>query len=215
MWWKYLTWILIAAATVAVFNLPPPQLQIGDASRIFFYHVPAALMGFVAFVVSAVYGVIYLKNRNLAADRKAVATAEIGLTITIIATLTGAIFSRATWGMYWNWDPRQTSILAVLLIYGAYFALRQAVPVRATRARLCAVYLLLAGCIAPLLFFVLPRLYPSLHPNDSLVSTGGEFAMTLPVGLTFAAMLLGFAFLCFWLFQLADRTRRINDELEE
>ncbi len=215
MWWKYLTGILIAAATVAVFTLPPPQALIGDASRIFFFHVPAALMAFISFIVSAVYGAIYLKNRDLAADRRAAAAAEIGLTFTIIATLSGAIFSRVTWGMYWNWDPRQTSILAVLLIYGAYIALRQAVPARSTRARLSAVYLLLAGFIAPILFFILPRLYPSLHPNDSLVSSGGEFAMTLPVGLTFAAMLAGFTFLYLWLFQLADRAGRIKDKLEE
>ncbi|MFC1475768.1 cytochrome c biogenesis protein CcsA [Candidatus Zixiibacteriota bacterium] len=215
MWWKYLTGILIATGTVAVFILPPPQAQIGAGSRIFFYHVPAALIGFVAFIVSAVYGAIYLKNRNLTTDRKAAAAAEIGLTFTIIATLSGAIFSRVTWGAFWNWDPRQTSILAILLIYGAYTALRQAVPARATRARLSAVYLLLAGFIAPLLFFIFPRIYPSLHPNDSLVSGGGEFAMTLPVGLTFAVMLAGYGLLYLWLFQLAHRTERIKDNSEE
>lgn len=214
MWWKYLAGILLAAVSTAVFILPPPQAQIGDASRIFFFHVPAALIGFVGFVFSAVYGARYLQRRDPAFDRKAAAAAEIGLTFTIIATFTGAIFSRVTWGMFWNWDPRQTSILAVLLIYGAYFALRQAVPVRDTRARLSAVYLLLAGVVAPLLFFVLPRLYPSLHPNDSLVSGGGEFAMTLPVGLTFGASLLGFLLLYFWLHQLADRAGRITEKLE-
>jgi hypothetical protein len=76
------------------------------------------------------------------------------------------------------------------------------------------VYLLLAGVVAPLLFFVLPRLYPSLHPNDSLVSGGGEFAMTLPVGLTFGASLLSFLLLYFWLHQLADRAGRITEKLE-
>ena len=214
MWWKYLTGLLLAAVIVAIFVLPPPQTQIGGVSRIFFFHVPAALIGFIAFVLSAIYGAVYLKGRDLSTDRKAVAAAEIGLMFTIIATISGAIFARITWGMYWNWDPRQTSILAVLLIYGAYFALRQAVPSHATRARLSAVYLLLAGILAPLLFFVLPRLYPSLHPNDSLVSGGGEFAMTLPVGLTFGASVLSFLLLYFWLHQLAVRAGRIKEKLE-
>ena len=212
MWWKYLIGVLMAGVIVAAFVLPPPQEQIGDASRIFFFHVPAALAGFVAFVVAAVYGAVYLKTRNPAADRRAVASAEVGLTFSTIALITGAIFAKTTWGVYWNWDPRETTLLAVLLVYAAYFALRQAVANPSTRARLSAVYILLGGAAAPFLFFVLPRMYASLHPRNTLVAGGGEFTMNVPVGLTFAAALTTYVLLYLWLFQLADRAGRIREE---
>jgi len=215
MWWKYLTGIMMAAVIVLVFMSPAPQQGIGDASRIFFFHVPAAFWGFVAFIVAAIYGIAYLKNRRPANDIKAAASAEIGLIYTIIATISGAVFAKVTWGAYWNWDPRQTTITAVLLIYAAYFALRQAVPVVETRARLSAVYLLLGGLVAPFLFFVLPRLYPSLHPKDTLVSGEGQFAMTPTVGLIFAAALVAYGLLYLWLFKLAHRAGRITLELDD
>ncbi len=214
MWWKYLIGLLMTGMIIAVFTLPPPQTVIGDASRIFFFHVPAALLGFLSFAAAAIFGVIYLKNRQPSADRRAAVAAEIGLTATVIATISGAIFAKVTWGAYWNWDPRQTTILGVLLIYAAYFALRQAVADRQARARLSAVYILVGGAIAPFLFFVLPRLYSSLHPKDSLVSGQGQFVLTLPVALTFAASLIAFTLLGLWLFQLADRAERIKEELE-
>ncbi len=212
MWWKYICGVLLVAVTVMAFSFPPPQAEIGDASRIFFYHVPAAFVAFVAYIVAAVLGVLYLRNRRSRFDHQAAAAAEIGLTFTVIATMTGAIFAKVTWGMYWNWDPRQTTIVIVLLIYGAYFALRQAVTEPDTRARLSAVYIILAGLLAPLLFFVLPRLYPSLHPKDTLVASGGGFTMTPPVATTFAASLVGFLLLFVWMFQLASRAARITNE---
>ena len=214
MWWKYLIGLAMAGLIVAVFTLPPPQKEVGDASRIFFFHVPAAITGFIAFIVAAVYGAVYLKTRQLTADRKSVASAEIGLTFSVIALLSGAIFARVTWGAFWNWDPRQTTLLAVLLMYAAYFALRQAVPAASTRARLSAVYILLAGFVAPFLFFVLPRMYSSLHPKDSLISAGGGFTITLPVGLTFTAAMVIYGLLYLWLFKLANRAARIKEELD-
>ncbi len=215
MWWKYLCGILLAAVTVLAFSFPPPQAELGDASRIFFYHVPTAFVAFVAFIMAAVCGVLYLRSRDVTYDHKAAAAAEIGLTFTVIATVTGAIFAKVTWGMFWNWDPRQTTIVIVLLLYGAYLALRQAVTEPGARARLSAVYIILAGLLAPLLFFVLPRVYPSLHPKDTLVSSGGGFTMTPPVAATFAASLVGFVLLFMWMFQLASRGARITNESTE
>lgn len=213
MWWKYLVGLAMAGVIVAVFVLPPPQAAIGDASRIFFFHVPAAICGFIAFIVAAIYGGVYLRTRSLAADDKAAVSAEIGLVYSVIAMLSGSIFAKVTWGAFWNWDPRQTTLLAVLLIYAAYFALRQAVSARSTRARLSAVYLLLAGFVAPLLFFVLPRMQTSLHPKDTLVGQGG-MAMTTAVALTFAVAVITYVLLYIWLFKLAVRARRIKDKLE-
>src|SRR5205823_6457108 len=88
----------------------------------------------------------------------------------------GAIFSKGMWGAYWNWDPRQTSIFFLLLVYAAYLTLRGAVDDPARRARLAAVYGLFAAAVTPLLVFVVPRIFFSLHP-DPIVNTSGKLEM--------------------------------------
>ena len=109
----------------------------------------------------------YATSRVLATERLAV---ELGLLFGVLATVTGAIWARFMWGAYWNWDPRQTSIVIALLFYAAYLALRAAVEDEPTRRRLAAAYAVLGLAVAPFLFFVLPRLTFSLHP-DTVVNT--------------------------------------------
>jgi heme exporter protein C len=84
----------------------------------------------------------------------------------IFATVTGSIFAEVVWGTFWNWDPRETSILVLLLIYAAYFALRSSVDDSERRRRLAAVYNIFAAVTMPFLLFVAPRVADStLHPN--------------------------------------------------
>ena len=82
------------------------------------------------------------------------------------------MFAKLTWGAYWNWDPRQTTVFILLLIYGAYLALRAAIEEEERRAPIAAVYALLAFITVPLLIFVIPRMYFSLHPEPVLNSAG-------------------------------------------
>ena len=77
--------------------------------------------------------------------------------------------------MYWNWDPRQTSIFILLIIYGAYFLLRSAVEDEERRARMASVYSILAFISVPFLVFIIPRIYMSLHP-DPLINVEGQLA---------------------------------------
>jgi heme exporter protein C len=94
------------------------------------------------------------------------AAAECGFLFTILATVTGAIFSQVVWGIYWNWDPRQTSIFVLLLIYAGLFALRAALDDVAKRRQLSAVFSLFAFVTVPFLVFIAPRMADStLHPN--------------------------------------------------
>src|SRR5262249_21020265 len=88
----------------------------------------------------------------------------------ILATTTGAIFAQIVWGVFWNWDPRETSILVLLLIYAAYFALRSAIDDVDRKRRLAAVYNLFAAVTMPFLLFVAPRVAEStLHPNCAFI----------------------------------------------
>lgn len=162
----------VAAATVWSFAIPMPQgrgfVDI-EGYRAVFFHVPLAWVGCLAFLVAAVHAGRYLVTRNPLADAAAHGAAEAGLVLTLLATLTGMIFAQTQWGKAWNWDPRQTSIFFVLLIYAAYLVLRQALGEdEALRARLSAAYLLLAVFPMIWLVAVFPRTVPtSLHPEQA------------------------------------------------
>jgi len=154
---KLLLLCLMTGMIIASFLTPVPQGQIGDVSRIFYSHVPMAWVAVLAFGMSTFYAFRYLRVRRLADDDRAVEAARLGFIFCILATITGSIFARVTWGSFWNWDPRETSVFILLLIYAAYFALRGAIDVDDRRAALSAAYSLFAFLTVPFLVFVVPR----------------------------------------------------------
>jgi heme exporter protein C len=203
MWWQLVLLVGMSGLIVASFVTPAPGQQIGEASRIFYYHIPQAWLCVLAFLMSMVFSIRYLANRRPVEDDSAVAAASLGLVFCILATVSGSIFARVTWGSFWNWDPRETSIFVLLLIYGAYFALRSAVEIEEKRASLSAVYAIFAFATVPFLIFILPRLVPSLHPSDSVIDMGGS------VRIIFFASLALFTLLYLWMFGLVCRVKRI------
>jgi len=161
-------WMLLVVA--ATFLWVPPHAGLGTTGRIIMLHVPTAWVSMVAFTVSGLFSGLFLWRRRSQHDDRALAATELGFLFTILATVTGAIFSKIAWGAFWNWDPRQTTILVLLLIYGAYFALRSAIDDRQRRMQLAAVYALFAFVTAPLLLFVVPRQFANtLHPNCAFI----------------------------------------------
>ncbi len=200
---------------VAIFLLPPPQLQLGEVSRIFFFHVPMAWVAVLAFLLSFIYSILYLREKDLIYDNRAKTAARLGLLFTVLATISGSIFAKAGWGSFWNWDPRETSIFILLLIYGAYFALRSAVDSEEKEASLSSVYAILAFLTVPFLVFVIPRVYQSLHPNDSVISSSLRLQMSPAILITFLASMIGFTGLFVWIFKLETRVNRLMDESKE
>ncbi|MBC8162827.1 MAG: cytochrome c biogenesis protein CcsA [Roseiflexaceae bacterium] len=167
---KFLLGLWMAGVIVAMFVIIPQYEGLGDAGRIIIMHVPTAWVTSLAFVVSGVFSALYLFRRRVSDDASAVAAAEVGFLFCILATATGAIFAQIVWGVFWNWDPRETSILVLLLIYAAYFALRSAIDDDNRKRRLGAVYNLFAAVTMPFLLFVAPRLADSsLHPNCAFI----------------------------------------------
>ena len=206
----------MSAMIVASFLTPAPQGQIGEASRIFYYHIPQAWVCVLAFAMSMIFSIRYLKNRSAVDDDRAVAAASLGFVFCILATVTGATFAKVTWGSFWNWDPRETSIFILLLIYAAYFALRNALDDEDKRAALSAVYAIFAFVTVPFLIFVVPRMMPSLHPEDSIVSADMKFTMGPVIGSIFGVSLALFTGLYLWTLSLALRIRRLERaDLEE
>ena len=218
MWWQWLTFLAMAAVIFFSFWLPAPQQQIGEASRIFYYHIPSAWLAVVAFGTSMVYSIMYLRRKNPDFDDRAAIANALGLIFAILATVTGAVFAKVTWGTFWNWDPRQTSIFVLLLIYGAYFSLRGAIEVEEKKANLSAVYSIFAVPPAVFLVFIFPRLTPSLHPSDTVLGKDLEWNLVHPYGTIFIASMVLFTILYIWMFWIAARTyklQRLQQEEED
>ena len=214
MWWKYLLLLAMSVIIWFSFTTPAPQQQIGEASRIFYYHIPQAWICVIAFAMSAYYSIKYLRKHNPLEDALAADSARLGLLFCLLATITGAIFAKVTWGAFWNWDPRQTSIFILLLIYGAYFALRSAIEDEERRAALSSVYAIFAFVTVPFLVFVLPRMVPSLHPSDSVINKDLKFTMSPEVRTIFFSSLTAFTVLFFWVFNILKRANVLRRKLD-
>jgi heme exporter protein C len=180
---KALLTLWMLGVVVAMFLLVPEYEGLGNTGRIVMMHVPTAWLSTLAFAVAAWYSLRYLRRRRADHDDRALAATEIGFLFTILATVTGSMFAKVVWGTWWNWEPRETSILILLLIYGAYFALRSAIEDVERRRQLAAVYALFAFVTAPLLTYVVPRLYDStLHPNCAFLPGSKCNGVTLAEG---------------------------------
>jgi len=204
----------IAGCLVAAFFWAPLVPVLGDTTRVLYFHIPSAWVTVLALGWSMVHSILYLRRRNMEHDHHAAAAAEIGLLFCVVATVSGSLWARAMWGSYWNWDPRETSIFFLLLLYGAYLALRSAIEQEERRARLAAIYSAAAFVAVPFLMFVVPRIYFSLHP-DPIINPQGKLDMDPRIRLVFFAMLAGFTGLFFWVLSLRVRVARLERRLCE
>lgn len=197
--WKALCGVWIAGVIVGAFLVPPAKgfLQ-PDGARIIFFHVPMAWLAVLGFLIAMLNAIRYLLRRRPEFDQRSAIAAELGFLFAVLATISGAIFAQQQWGQAWNWDPRETSIAVLLLIYGAYFALRSALNDDERRAALSAVYAILAMPAMIFLVFVAPRILPSLHPSDTMRSGG----MSANYRMVFFAALFGFTLLFTWVYRM-------------
>ncbi len=213
-WWKILLGVWMSAVIAGAFLYAQPVVkELGQSVRILFFHVPCAWVASVAFVVSAVYSIRYLQKEDLKYDTWAASSAEIGLIFTILATVTGAVWAAEIWGKAWNWDPRQISIFILMLIYAAYLALRSAVEEDDKRARLAAVYSIIASIAMVFFMFVAPRLVETLHP-DPIINPDMQIKMESKIGIVFANSLAGFTLLYYWMLRLKVESALLHRQLE-
>lgn len=164
-------YLSVAWAPTAV-NLPTEAEQM--AQRIFYFHVAAGWVGYLAFGVTAAAGVLYLLKRQRRFDNVAVSSAEIGVVFTAANLVSGSVWARPTWGTWWSWDdPRLTLAAIVLLVYIAYLMLRNAVDDPERRARLSSIYGIVGFLSVPL-SFISVRIWRTIHP--AVIGTTSETA---------------------------------------
>ena len=225
--WKIGLFILmsfIIVAGIAFPIVPSPSVWyefpnipgLEEKAKIIFFHVPTAWLAVIAFLMAMIYGVKYLKGKNLDDDAKSNAALQLGMMFCILATVTGSIWAKFTWGAFWHWDPRETSIFVLLLIYGSLFALRSAIENEDKRARLSAVYSIFSFLTVPFFIFIMPRIMTGLHPGSANDDTSGpvvDFKMNANMQLIFYLSLLSFTILYYWIWNISYKSIIIKDKL--
>lgn len=179
-----------------VYRYAPVEAAMGLAQKIFYFHLPVAWWCFVSFFTACAAAVAYLKTRNLKWDLLSAAAVETGMACATLALITGSIWARHSWGVWWTWDPRLTTTLILWFIYAGYMALRGMALPQERRASLGAVVAIVGFLDVPLVFLS-ARLWRSIHPAVFAAQGGGlepemavaVIASVLCFGLLWAALL--------------------------
>lgn len=204
----------IAGTTIWGFLAPDAvQFPSEDLARILFWHLPCAFITVFFLIAGAVQSFKTLRAQGAPEpDMKAEAANELAMVFALITMATGILFSKAQWQAWWNWDPRQTSFLFVLLILFAYFAIRAAFADPVKKAANSAAYCIAA--LLPILFliFVLPRMpqVQSLHPSNTIAGGGlkGDYWRVV------LANFVLFLFVGMWLYRMKVSASRLEIKLE-
>lgn len=194
----------------------PYIVGLEERARILYFHVPMSWIATLAYIIAMIYGIMYLVGKDLTNDIRSSSAAALGTIFCLLATATGSIWAKFNWGSFWNWDPRETSIFVLLLVYAAYFVLRASIEGDHQRAKLSSAYSIIACATVPFFVFIAPRLYEGLHPGSSgdvnagpVISPQSDALNPLKqiiLSLSFA----GFTALFFWLLGLTVRIRRVE-----
>ena len=205
-------WMMLVIA--GAFIYAPLAKGLKEYTRVLYFHVPMAWITVVAFLLGALFSILYLRKRRVLYDSYAEIANQLGLLFAILATITGSIWAKVSWGAFWNWDPRETSIFILLLIYAAYFALRSAIEQPQQKAALSAVYNILAFVTVPFFVFIVPRIYSSLHP-DPIINTEGKMHMNGKMLLVFLSSLAGHTVIFFWILKMKMDLVKIKMKIKE
>ena len=157
------------------FAFTPDDYRQGSTVKIIYLHVPAALMAINAWFMMLVASLVWLIRRHHVSALAAKAAAPVGVTMTVIALITGAIWGQPMWGTWWAWDPRLTSFLILFLFYLGYIALWEAVEDPDTAADLTSVLCLVGSVFAVLSRYAVKFWNQGLHQGTSVpLATGGR-----------------------------------------
>ena len=143
----------------------PSEVVEGDVQRLLYVHLPSALASYLSFGITAICSALFLITRDFKWDAGAQAAALVGLIFTALTLITGALWGRPIWGVYWQWDPRITTTLILFLIFAAYLVARKSSELDNERiARFCSVYAIIGFLDVPLIHMSV-RWWRTLHPQ--------------------------------------------------
>lgn len=211
LWLGWAALVAMLLALGAVFFYVPNEKIMGAVQKIFYFHVASAWIGFLAFFVVFVLSIMYLRTRDHKWDIFAAVSAEIGVLFTTIVLITGPIWGKATWGVWWTWEPRLTTTLVLWFIYLAYIMVRSAVLEKEKQARLAAVFGIIGFLDVPLVFMSI-RWWRTIHP---VVVDAGGWQITPSMLQTLLLSLLAFTLLYLYFLLKGGLLASRKEELRE
>jgi heme exporter protein C len=200
-----LTVVLVVGAFALVFFYAPNDADQGFIQKIFYLHVPLAIVALCGFVAGGIFGIQYLRTGDRMHDLRSYVAIHLSLILAIGALITGSIWARASWGHWWVWDePTLVSFLIVFLLYACYQPLRFSIEDPERQARYAAVFSIVGGAFVPLNFMAVRMAQSLAHPRV-LSTTGGQ--MPGSMFFTFLVSLAGMAclFVTLWKYELASK----------
>lgn len=215
-WWKVCTIALLSFTFTAGFLIKVPYVgNLYGSIRNFFFHVPMWFGMMILFIVSVVYAVKYLRTPSHKTDAYSMEFAKTGFVFGILGLITGAIWANYTWGEPWSNDPKQILAAVALLIYAAYFILRNSIPDLDKRAKIGAVYNVFACAMLIPTLWIIPRMVESLHPGGQGVDgnpgmAGKDLDPTLRI--VFWPAVIGWTLLGVWITTLKIRFEILKEK---
>ena len=199
-----ITGIMMLANLYFIFMVAPTDAVLGNVQRIFYFHVPIAIMSFLAFFLVFIASLMYLFKRSLKWDSFAYASAEVGVVFVTLALITGIIWARPVWNTWWTWEPRLTTTMILWLIYVAYLMVRSYAPNQSKGAVYAAVVGIVGFVDVPIVYYSVVW-WRSIHPSPVV----GPFAQSDALDGTMALILL-FSFITFVFFFAYMVMERMN-----
>jgi heme exporter protein C len=199
----------MAAALYMALIAAPQEKTMGDLQRIFYFHVSAAITGMTAFAINFAGSLMYVIRKNRWWDNLALSAAEIGVTFFSIVLITGPIWAKPVWFVWWTWSPRLTSSLILCLLYVAYLFIRNYIEDPERKAMVSAVFGIVAFMDTPLVWFSI-RWWRDHHPSPMLETGNLDSSMRPALLICWIA----FQFLLIYLLRRRFYLESMRDELE-
>ena len=202
----------MAVALALVFFYAPIDADQGFIQKIFYVHVPLAIVALLGFVAAGILAIAHLRTRNEVWDHRSYVAIHISVIFGVAVLITGAIWAKASWGKWWVWDePTLVSFLIVFLLYATYYPLRYSIEDPGRRARYASVFAVTAGAFVPVNFIAVRMAENLVHPRV-LNATAGD--MPGEMRLTFLISLLGITLLYLTLMQLELTSQHTRAQLK-
>lgn len=204
------TGLLLSFALYEALIAAPTEKTMGDVQRIFYYHVPSAWTAFLLFLINFVASVVYLIRRDSKSDMVALVSAEVGVVFCTVVLITGPIWARPVWGIWWTWDLRLTLTLVLWLIYVSYLILRR-FSASSQTPLLAAVLAIFGGLDVPLVYFSI-WFFRTQHPSP-VIGGGGSLdpRMARVLLLNWAAFLCLAFLVCSTRYRLEIAQREVDE----
>jgi heme exporter protein C len=206
--------ILVPVSLYLVFLYAPVERILGPSQKIFYYHVPSAISCFVGFFLVLVGSVMYLLTRRRSWDALAGASAEVGVLFCAIVLVTGPLWAKPAWGVYWTWDVRLTTTLIMALMYAAYLMLKVSAREDPQRAVMSAIYGIVCFVNVPVVHFSV-RLFRSVHPLLFKADSTIRSALTGEMWATFGFCMVTVFTLFGWILLERLALSETEDAMEE